>query len=118
MTSLEYQRALRRSALWIARQIDLSYATDRELLQIIEQQPAAIWHGTARAIAARWEAQRRGLVGAAPPPGDDPYRTQPLPLLEPGRPPQSRPPRSRLPWSRFRRIETEALLTSLILHDP
>ena len=123
MTSLEYQRALRRSALWIARQIDLSYATDRELLQIIEQQPDALWHGSGRAIAARWEAQRRGLVGAAPPPGDDPYRTRPLPLLEPSSPPRSRPPRSRPlrsrpSRSRFRRIDTDALLVSLILHDP
>ncbi len=102
MTSLEQQWALRRSALWIARRIDFKYATDRELLQIIEQQPVRLWHGSGRAIAARWEAQRRGLVAA------DPRGAQPVPPPEP----------SRLATGRVRRTEPDALLASLILDDP
>ena len=101
MTSLEQQWALRRSALWIARRIDFKYATDRELLQIIEQQPVRLWHGSGRAIAARWEAQRRGLVAA------DPHGPQPVPPPEP----------DRLRTGRVRHTDPDALLASLILDD-
>jgi len=108
MTSLEQQRALRRDALWIARRIDLTYASDRELLQIIEQQPPNLWHGSARAIAARWEARRRGLVVPAPRPKEDPRGREPVPLPEPRHPTDSH----------AQRPEPDALLASLILDDP
>ncbi len=107
MTSLNQQRALRRDALWIARRIDLKYASDRELLQIIEQQPPNLWHGSARAIAARWEARRRGLV-VAPRFSEDPGAREPVPPPEPRHPPDSH----------VQRPDPDALLASLILDDP
>ena len=92
MTSQEHARAVHRSTIWIADHIDLRYASDRELLQIIAQQPANVWHGSARVLAARWEARRRGLRAAI-------------------RQPQ---PRHRY----VQQPEPDALLVSLILDDP
>ena len=92
MTNQEQARAIERSTIWIARRIDLRSASDRELLQIIEQQPANVWHGSARVLAARWEARRRGLRAAI-----------------------------RQPHPRHRYVqqpEPDALLVSLILDDP
>ncbi len=80
MSSPEQQQALARSTVWIARRIDLSYLPDRELLQIIEHQPRTVWQGSARALAARWEAQRRGLIAADPQSNEEPPR---LPVAAP-----------------------------------
>ncbi len=77
MSSPEQQQALARSTVWIARRIDLSYLPDGDLLQIIAHQPRTVWQGSARALAARWEAQRRGLIAADPQSDEVPARTQP-----------------------------------------
>ena len=108
MTSLEQQRALYRSAVWIARRIDLRYATDRELLQIIAQQPANLWQGSGRALAARWEARRRGLRIAGPIAIDALGGAQPVPRRE----------RNYARSGRVQTSEPDALLVSLILQEP
>ncbi len=108
MSTLEQHHALRRSAVWVARQIDFTSTTDHELLQIIEQQPAGLWNGAARAIAARWEARRRGFVVAKLLPGDYLGEDQPAPRPEPGQPADRA----------VQNTEPDDLLVSLILSDP
>jgi hypothetical protein len=109
MSTLEQHQALRRSALWVARQIDFTSTTDQELLQIIELQPAGLWNGAARAIAARWEARRRGFVVAKLLPGDYLGEDQPPPKAAPSPPALDHP---------MENAEPDDLLVSLILSDP
>ena len=145
MTSQEHARAVHRSTIWIADHIDLRYASDRELLQIIAQQPANVWHGSARALAARWEARRRGLraIIRQPQPRHR-YVQQPEPdallvsliLDNPGAPdlpagrgepqpseesddfPTVQAPQSQPRHRYVQQPEPDTLLVSLILDDP
>jgi predicted signal transduction protein with EAL and GGDEF domain len=107
MTTVEHEDALGRSARWVAGLIDLRHASDRELLQLIAQQPVGVVQGAGRALAARWEAQRRGLVPPDDWSSDAPRHPQPVRLREP----------APLLGHRDEQTEPDALLVSLILDE-
>ena len=107
MMSQEQARATQRSTIWIAHRIDLRSASDRELLQIIAQQPVNVWQGSARALAARWEARRRGLPATIRRPSEEAVGAPPVQA------PQAQPRHRYVQQS-----EPDALLVSLLLDDP
>ena len=106
MTTVEHEDALGRSARSVAGLIDLRHASDRELLQLITQQPGVV-QGPGRAVAARREAQRRGLVPVMAWSSDAPGHPQPVRLREPT--PQLE--------RRDEQTEPDALLASLIFDE-
>ncbi len=107
MARQEQERVDHRSIVWIARHIDLRYEPDRELLQIIEKQPVHVWQGSARALAARWEAQRRGLIAPDPQPSEESDGSLVV---------QAPKPRPRHRY--VRQPEPDPLLLRLLLDDP
>ena len=107
MMSHEQARAAHSSTIWIASHIDFRYASDRELLQIIAQQPTNVWQGSARALAARWEAHRRGLLAGGRLSREESNASPPEQASQPR-------PRKRY----VQQSEPDALLVSLLLGDP
>ncbi len=107
MTTVEHEDALGRSARWVAGLIDLRHASDRELLQLLAQQPVGVVQGAGRALAAGREAQRRGLVPVTAWSSEAPGHRQPVRLREPT------PQLERCDEP----TEPDALLVSLILDE-